>query len=183
MGDRRVQKSKDAIQSSFFELLTEKNLNKITVAEICRRANIGRGTFYLHYIDVYDLYDKIESELYAGLFQLFEDAFPTTDSKNSRKLSEGLTIYIEWYKDLFLLLIRADNSHSLQNLKSIFNEKVLLENRRLHPNGDLEYDAVESIFVVSGMVGVLEQWLADGMKIPRTEISTMLDRILCKINV
>ena len=183
MIDRRVQKSEDAIQNSFLELLREKNLNKITVAEICRRANIGRGTFYLHYIDVYDLYDKIESKLYAGLLQLFEDAFPTTDKENSRKLSEGLTMYIEQNKELFLLLIRADNNHSLQKLKSIFNENVLLENRRLHTDGNLEYDAVESIFVVSGMVGVLEQWLTDGMKIPRPEIATMLNQILCKINV
>ena len=90
MEDRRIQKSKDAIQNSFFELLKEKSLNKITVAEICRMANVGRGTFYLHYMDVYDLYDKIESELYAGLYQLFEDAFPSTDTENSRKLSEGL---------------------------------------------------------------------------------------------
>ena len=183
MTDRRIQKSEDAIQNSFFELLKEKSLNKITVAEICRRANIGRGTFYLHYIDVYDLYDKIENNLYSGLLQLFEDAFPTTDKENSRRLSEGLTMYIEQNRELFLLLIRADNNHSLQKLKSIFNEKVLSENRRLHPVGNLEYDAVESIFVVSGMIGVLEQWLASGMKIPRSEIASMLDRILCKINV
>lgn len=146
-------------------------------------ANLGRGTFYLHYMDVYDLYDKIESELYSGLYQLFEDAFPSTDGENSRKLSEGLTSYIEQNKELFLLLIRADNSHSLQKLKSIFNEKVLLENRKLNPAGNLEYDTVEAIFVVSGMVGVLEQWLADGMKISRSEIAAMLNRILCKINV
>ena len=183
MEDRRIQKSKDAIQNSFFELLKEKSLNKITVAEICRMANVGRGTFYLHYMDVYDLYDKVEGELYAGLYQLFEDAFPSTDRENSRKLSEGLTSYIEQHKEVFLLLIRADNSHSLQKLKSIFNEKVLLENRRLNPAGNLEYDTVEAIFVVSGMVGVLEQWLADGMKIPRAEIAAMLDRILCKVNI
>ena len=66
---------------------------------------------------------------------------------------------------------------------SIFNENVLLENRRLHTDGNLEYNAVESIFLVSGMVGVLEQWLADGMKIPRPKIATMLNQILCKINV
>ena len=134
-------------------------------------------------MDVYDLYDKIESELYAGLYQLFEDAFPSTDRENSRMLSEGLTSYIEQHKELFLFLIRADNSHSLQKLKAIFNEKVLLENRRLNPTGNLEYDMVEAIFVVSSMVGVLEQWLADGMKIPRCDIAAMLGRILCKVNI
>ena len=182
MEDRRIQKSKAAIQNSFFELLREKSLNKITVAEICRAANIGRGTFYLHYMDVYDLYDKLENELYSGLYRLFEDAFPTTDRDNGRRLAEGLTVYIEQHREVFLLMLRADNSRSLQKLKRIFNDMVLQENRRLHPVGDLQYDAVEAVFVVSGMVGVLEQWLADGMTIPRVQIADMLDRILSKVN-
>ncbi len=183
MEDRRILKTKEAIQRSFFMLLQEKPLNKIAVAEICRIANIGRGTFYLHYLDVYDLYDKVEGDLYAGLYELFEGAFPTTDHENSRKLAEGLTSYIEQRKEIFLLLIRNGDSHSLQKLKRTFNEKVLAENRRIHPDENLQYDAVEAIFVVSGMVGVMEEWLVDGMTLPRTEIAAMLDRILCKINV
>ncbi len=182
MEDRRVQKSRAAILGAFFELLGEKGLNKITVAELCRRANVGRGTFYLHYTDVYDLYDKVEGELYAGLYQLFEDAFPSTDRQNSKRLAEGLTGYIEQHKETFLLLTRAGDGRSLQRLKAAFNEKVLLESRKLNPAGNLEYDAVEAVFVVCGMVGVLEQWLADGMRIPRSQIAAMLDRILCKVN-
>ncbi len=183
MEDRRILKTKEAIQRSFFTLLQEKQLNKITVAEICRMANIGRGTFYLHYLDVYDLYDKVESELYAGLYELFEAAFPTTNHENGRKLAEGLSTYIEQRKDIFLLLIRHGDRHSLQKLKRAFNEKVLAENRRIHPDEDLQYDAVEAIFVVSGMVGVMEEWLVDGMILPRAEVAAMLDRILCKVNV
>lgn len=182
MEDRRVQKSRDAIQSSFLALLGEKRLNKITVSEICRMANVGRGTFYLHYLDVYDLYDKIEGELYAGLYRLFEDAFPSTDRENSRKLSEALTGYVEQHKERFLLLTRVDNRHSLQRLQAVFNEKVQMENQRLNPLGNQQYETMEAIFVVSGMVGVLEQWLTDGMKIPRSEIAKNLDKILCKIN-
>ncbi len=183
MEDRRVQRSRDAIRASFLTLLGQKTLNKITVAEVCRMANVGRGTFYLHYIDVYDLYEKIESELCAGLLELFEAAFPTTDSENSKRLSEGLTEYIERHSELFMLLLRADNSRSLQRLKAIFNEKVLAESQALNADGNLQFDTVEAIFVVSGMVGVLEQWLGDGMKLPRAEVAAMLNRILCKINV
>ena len=183
MEDRRISKTKTAIQRSFFMLLREKPLNRITVAEICRMANIGRGTFYLHYLDVYDLYDKIEDDLYAGLYALFEDAFPSTNHENSKKLTEGLTSYIEQRREHFLLLIRSGSSHSLQKLKHAFNEKVLAENRLIHPDENLQYDAMEAIFVVSGMIGVMEEWLASGMTLPRTEVAAMLDRILCKINV
>ena len=182
MEDRRIQKSKEAIQKSFLALLQEKNLKKITVAEICRMANIGRGTFYLHYMDVYDLYEQIEGELYAGLLRLYSSAFPTTHQENSKLLSDGLTLYIEEHKALFLLLVRADNDHAMQKLKSLFNEQVLQESRKVNPDGNPAYDTMEAIFVVAGVVGVLEQWLTDGMQIPRGEVAAMLNRILCKIN-
>lgn len=182
MEDRRVQRSRDAIRTSFLALLKEKRLNKITVAEICRMANIGRGTFYLHYTDVYDLYGQIEDELCQGLYQLFESCYPTTTEENSRRLAEGLTLYVEENKDLFLLLVRSENNRSLQKLLATFYEKVILESQRLHPGADLAYESVEAIFAVSGIVGVLEQWLRGGMRYPRTAIADMLHAIMCKLN-
>ncbi len=47
--DRRVRKTKKAIQDAYFRLLEKKRTEKITVAEITREADIDRKTFYLHY--------------------------------------------------------------------------------------------------------------------------------------
>lgn len=183
MEDRRTRKTKKAIESSFLALLERKSINRITVAELCRMADIGRGTFYLHYMDVYDLYDKLENELSAGLYKLFEDAFPSTDRDNSRRLAHELTAYIEDKRELFLLLTREDNRSSLQRITRRFSEKVINENFLLHPDGNARYDAMESVFVVSGITGVLEEWLKGAMAAPREEVADALDKILCKINV
>jgi len=59
MKDRRVLKTERAIRETFLSLLKDTNLNQITVTELSRRTDLGRGTFYLHYRDVYDLYDHI----------------------------------------------------------------------------------------------------------------------------
>ena len=48
--DRRVRKTKKAIQEAYFKLLEKKKTEKITVAEITREADIDRKTFYLHYL-------------------------------------------------------------------------------------------------------------------------------------
>ena len=61
--DRRVKYTKLALRQSLMELLEKKNINKITVKEICKRADINRGTFYSHYKDAYDLMNQIEDEL------------------------------------------------------------------------------------------------------------------------
>lgn len=50
--DRRVRKTKKAIQDVFCEMIKEKKLNEITVKELCARADINKSTFYLHYRDI-----------------------------------------------------------------------------------------------------------------------------------
>jgi AcrR family transcriptional regulator len=62
--DRRILRTKEAINSAFLELLSEKGFDRITVNDISERANINRGTVYLHYEDKYDLLNKfIDSHL------------------------------------------------------------------------------------------------------------------------
>lgn len=46
--DLRVQKTLQVIEQTFFQLLLEKDLTKITVTELCKRAKILRKTFYSH---------------------------------------------------------------------------------------------------------------------------------------
>ena len=65
--DRRVRKTRSAIKSSFIELLNEKELEKITIQDIADRADINRGTFYLHYEDKYLLLSDMEDEFISQM--------------------------------------------------------------------------------------------------------------------
>ena len=44
--DRRTRYTRQTIKDTFLELLKQKNFTKITVTEICKNAEINRGTFY-----------------------------------------------------------------------------------------------------------------------------------------
>ena len=61
--DRRVRYTKMVLRDSLLELMQTAPINKITVKDICERADVNRGTFYLHYQDPYDLMHQIENEL------------------------------------------------------------------------------------------------------------------------
>lgn len=65
--DRRVRYTKKAIRESFLDLLEKKPLEKISVTEICKNADINRGTFYSHYSDPFELKASLEQEL-ADIF-------------------------------------------------------------------------------------------------------------------
>ncbi|EHJ07274.1 TetR/AcrR family transcriptional regulator [Staphylococcus simiae] len=65
--DRRVRKTKSSIKKAFTKLLQEKDLDKITISDITTRADVNRGTFYLHYEDKYMLLADMEDEYIAEL--------------------------------------------------------------------------------------------------------------------
>lgn len=59
MPDRRIQKSKDAIEKAFIDLMCDKGFDQITIQDISDSANVGRRTFYHHYEDKYDLLSSL----------------------------------------------------------------------------------------------------------------------------
>ena len=53
--DRRTKYTRNLIKEVLMAFLKERRFETITVTEICRRAEINRGTFYLHYLDTYNV--------------------------------------------------------------------------------------------------------------------------------
>lgn len=53
--DRRTQRTRLALLSAFVELVLTRGYEALTTGEICRKANVGRSTFYLHYTSKEDL--------------------------------------------------------------------------------------------------------------------------------
>lgn len=51
--------ARDKLEKAFFELLKEKHYSKITVSELIEKAGVSRTTFYRHYVDIFDMYDKV----------------------------------------------------------------------------------------------------------------------------
>ena len=44
--DRRIKYTKKVIKDTFLELMDEKDINKISISEICKISDINRATFY-----------------------------------------------------------------------------------------------------------------------------------------
>lgn len=61
--DLREKKTERSIKNAFLELRAKKPIEKITVKELTEKAEISKGTFYLHYADIYALSEKIEGEI------------------------------------------------------------------------------------------------------------------------
>ena len=71
--DLRQKKTLHAIEQAFYNLRKQKKLEAITVTELCRIAQISKATFYLHYRDIFDLSEKMQSNIIEAVFSELED--------------------------------------------------------------------------------------------------------------
>lgn len=73
--DLRIVKTKEALHNTLLELLNEKALEDISISEICRKAKINRGTFYLHYNQIEDLFEEYFKEITADLARSYQEPY------------------------------------------------------------------------------------------------------------
>ena len=71
--NKRKRDSQEKIERVFIELIQTKELNEITVYDICKKADLNRSTFYANYIDVYDLVDKIKDRMMEDFFDTYNE--------------------------------------------------------------------------------------------------------------
>ena len=89
--DLREKKTKRSINNAFLELRTRKALEKITVKELCEKAEISKATFYLHYRDIYDLSESLQLATIKEILTHLSDVKDLIydPCKSSQELIEG----------------------------------------------------------------------------------------------
>lgn len=71
--NKRKRASMQKIEQVLIELLQTKELNQISVSDICKRANLNRSTFYANYVDIYGLADTMREKLEAQVADLYKN--------------------------------------------------------------------------------------------------------------
>lgn len=177
--DRRITKSQEAIKKAVIELMTEKSFDDITIQDISDRANVNRGTIYLHYADKYDLLDKLMEEHINKLRKTCEWAC-------EMEWIEATLIFFEYFESNYLFFSTMLASKGAPSFRSRFIEFLIEEFKdevdvTKGKNHGLSEDVIVK-FTANAYVGVLESWLKDGMPSPphvmAKELGILLDRIV-----
>lgn len=149
------------IENSFIDLLKTTPLRKITVTKLCENAQINRVTFYKHYLDVYDLYEKSVSDLIGRSAEEMKRRFEKNNLKDAiRGVFRVISENAESYRLLF-----SENVDSYYKSKSIETavDKLSETDVKIADIGEREYAYLKS-FLCFGGGGVLLAWLRGGQK-------------------
>lgn len=174
--DARLRYTRMVIKNSFVELLKKKPINKITVKEICDMAEINRATFYKHYLDVYDLLDKIEEQF---LDELNKNLAPIKEKSLAETLSLIL-VNIKTDVDMYMTLFSEHGDPAFP--KKIFETCYQIDQTMdtVSMKGTFS-DAKKKWFynyLAYGCNGIINQWIAGGMKEPVSEVVAFTEQLI-----
>ena len=155
--DRRSLKTQRILKEALAEMLTEKELRKITVQEVSDKADVHRVTFYKHFYDIYDLYEQLEKDVLSELGLLILKFHDDT----SKNFGQELVDYIEKNPKIFRMIFSPHNTSQIKSkfanmLEGVF--RLIQTERNPIALKDIRLDYY-SAFWSSGFIAVIEKWI------------------------
>lgn len=176
--DRRTRYTRMVLKESLMELMEQKHISKITIKELCGRADVNRSTFYAHYRDQYDLLQQIEDEILGEINTTLAD-FDVHDSGGTMRILENIFCYIKDNSSFCRLLLSEQGDVTFQKrvmdlCQGRYMEQWLTSRRGIAPE-KVEY---LYLYLVNGSIGVVQNWLRTGMRETPGQMAQLLLRLI-----
>lgn len=156
--DRRIIKTKKAIRYAFAALLSQKDINEITVKDVAATADINRKTFYNHYAGVYQIIDELEDEIVSAFNETIGEIDLKRDLKDPYAIFVKLTTVVNEDLDFYSRLLRIDSNSNLVSKIAIALKKYIIVSFTEQTNIDPLALDIMSEYICSGMLAVYRHW-------------------------
>ena len=183
---QRQTKTEAKIKAAFTTLVKNKGFDAMTVSDLAREADINRGTFYMHYVDKFDLRDQLLDDVIADLAAIL---IPESDDDNepldvediikSRNLVSAMRYLKRDYAFFDAISSSGNDMQLYERVKDVIKQLLLGQVSRLRkapddtPGSPREY-ARE--ILVSSTSSILWLWLRRGCQESPETISGIIER-------
>ena len=163
--------TKRALEQSLKNLLLQKPLNKITISDIADDCGINRMTFYYHFKDIYDLVEwscqEDAAKALAGkkTYETWQQGF--------EQIFEAVLANKPFIMNVYHSVSREQVENYLYQLTYDLLEGVVEEQAAGMSVRPEDKAFIARVYAYS-FVGVLLDWVRDGMKV---EPETIVDRL------
>ncbi len=179
--DPRIQRTRKLIMDSFIELSGKKEFKEISVKDITTDAMINRATFYYHFEDIYDLLEKVLSEVL--LVNLDFDDYQNNELNEEALVNifKAITNFQKslsnrchrGYEDTIARIIR-------EQLEIIFYKMLLLQNK----TEEDEALKITAVVLSWGIYGASIEWRRNSQEmLPEEFIKLAIPSILSGIRL
>lgn len=178
--DHRIRVTKMLIRKAFLELLQEKPIQSISIKALCEAAGINRGTFYTHYQDIYALLEHIEADMVEDFNEALTPIYQTADNEHFLvDICTGIFQCLKENSDLCVVMLGDYSDQSfVDHLLSIGKASCLKAYSQYFQNADQRQIEYFYAFVSAGCIGLLRQWIQNGMAASANELACMAENII-----
>ncbi|WP_407269936.1 TetR/AcrR family transcriptional regulator [Radiobacillus sp. PE A8.2] len=179
--DKRVKRTKNALESALLSLMENTNFKDITITDIVKKADYNRGTFYKHYKYKEDLLDEILEEVIVDLVKSYKEPYShskTLDIRNLNSSAIKIFDHVWAHQNLYKLVIKANALPGFQQritgeLKALLIEDVL--DARLDSAVNYHIFASYQSYAILGMI---IEWVDGNFKYSASYMAEQLVEIL-----
>lgn len=172
--DARVRYTRMRIQEAFFACLEEKPVSKITVKELCDKAEINRATFYTHYADPFDLLEKMQEDALEELRCAIEK---NGNGQTSSLLKVVLGQEGKAKRRYSLLASAHGDACFASRMADLFYASFRPRIAEALPNRSENEITAAYVFITGGSGRLLSRWFQNGMDAPIEEVAGSLNKI------
>lgn len=164
--DTKKKKSQQKIEKVFLQLLQKKEIQTISVSDICKLAKLNRSTFYANYLDIYDLADKLKDNLSQEVVNIYSNERKEKNhSYDFLKLFKHIKDNQLFYNTFFKL--NYDNDY--KQFEDFINYDIF---KQLYSDEkELDYHIT---FFMNGLNSIIKKWLKNGCKESPEQINKIL---------
>lgn len=170
--NQRTRLSKLLFKNALMDLLKEKgSVAKISVRELCDRAELNRSTFYAHYNEPKDLLYEIETELLDATEEHLKKIGEENDAGAHKYILSFLQYIRQNDKQFRTLLIDTADP----DFRSRFMQQSIIQfvnNLRIELPKELEQYIFS--YILNGSTGIIIQWIRSDYAVNENEIVNLL---------
>lgn len=177
--DRRIRYTKMVLKQSLLDLMKVQSINKITVKDICEKADINRGTFYSHYDDAYDLLEQIENEL--------REKIEETLTKHNTTTMFSLNFITEIFECIKendalckVLISEHGDIDFIKKIIYIAHDRFIDDCAHSFSAADKSHYEYIYDYIANGCVGMVRRWAQNGFKENAPEMAELAAQISYK---
>lgn len=175
--DLRIVKTRHAIRGALLELMSERELPRITISELCVRAQINRKTFYRHYKAVSDVITEIENDIlteFAAAFRSHKSSIFDVGAV-LREISSS----IEQRREYFTRLMKHNpDIFSSGKIKAALCRMVSVSLRNSGTIKDKTAIPAAAEFTVSGVLSLYAAWFDGGCEGDLSELTEVAVKLV-----
>lgn len=176
--DLRIIKTEESLRRALLELLKAKELETITISELCRLAQINRGTFYLHYRDVHGVFRHYFEVIVEDLQKAYEEPYLKTNFEINRMTPEMIQIFthVKKYQTFYQIVFAEKIPMTYYYL--IFDTLRKFMTQSLEKTAELNADKSDFKYHISyhtnAIIGILIEWNRENYQMTVEELNELL---------